>query len=94
MVLKHPEISGLIVTMKTASDIELYLKASGAKFTAADQRVLDKYASLYSATTAGPGAASVKATALRASRSLRSLDTACTLRITAWRKGPWNHILH
>ena len=47
-VLKHPEISGLIVTMKTASDIELYLKASGAKFTAADQRVLDKYASLYS----------------------------------------------
>ena len=47
-VLKHPEISGLIVTMKTASDIELYLKASGAEFTSADQRVLDKYASLYS----------------------------------------------
>jgi len=47
-VLKHVEISGLIVTMKTASDIELYLKASGAKFMAADQRVLDEYASLYS----------------------------------------------
>lgn len=46
-VLKHPEVSGLIVTMKTASDIELYLKASGAKFTAADQRILDRYASLY-----------------------------------------------
>jgi predicted aldo/keto reductase-like oxidoreductase len=46
-VLKHPEISGLIVTMKTASDIELYLKASGAKFTAADQKVLDQYARLY-----------------------------------------------
>ena len=46
-VLKHPEISGLIVTMKTAADIELYLKASGAKFTAADQRVLDRYANLY-----------------------------------------------
>lgn len=46
-VLKHPEVSGLIVTMKTASDIENYLKASGAKFTAADQKVLDKYASLY-----------------------------------------------
>ncbi len=46
-VLKNPEVSGLIVTMKTASDIELYLKASGAKFTAADQRVLDQYARLY-----------------------------------------------
>ncbi|MGO9380127.1 MAG: aldo/keto reductase [Dissulfurispiraceae bacterium] len=46
-VLKHPEVSGLIVTMKTASDIELYLKASGVKFTAADQDVLDRYARLY-----------------------------------------------
>jgi len=46
-VLKHPEISGLIVTMKTAADIEIYLKASGAKFTSADQAVLDRYASLY-----------------------------------------------
>jgi predicted aldo/keto reductase-like oxidoreductase len=47
-VLKHPEISGLIVTMKTVPDIELYLKASGAKFTASDQRILDRYARLYS----------------------------------------------
>ena len=47
-VLRHPEMSGLIITMKTASDIELYLKASGAKFTATDQAVLDRYASLYS----------------------------------------------
>lgn len=46
-VLKHPEVSGLIVTMKTISDMELYLKASGAKFTAADQRVLNQYASFY-----------------------------------------------
>ncbi len=46
-VLKHPEVSGLIVTMKTASDIELYLKASGTRFTASDQKVLDRYASLY-----------------------------------------------
>lgn len=46
-VLKHPEISGLIVTMKTAADIELYLKASGVTFTASDQRILDQYASLY-----------------------------------------------
>jgi len=47
-VLKHPEMSGLIVTMKTVSDIELYLKASGATFTSADQKVLDRYARLYS----------------------------------------------
>jgi hypothetical protein len=45
--LKHPEVSGLIVTMKTAADIELYLKASGAKFTSKDQRVLERYAGLY-----------------------------------------------
>ncbi|MGD0282902.1 MAG: aldo/keto reductase [Dissulfurispiraceae bacterium] len=47
-VLKNPEVSGLIVTMKTVSDMELYLKASGAEFTAADQRILDRYAQLYS----------------------------------------------
>ncbi len=47
-VLKHPEVSGLVVTMKTVSDIELYLKASGAAFTSADQKVLDRYARLYS----------------------------------------------
>ena len=47
-VLQYPEISGLIVTMKTVADIELYLKASGAKFSAADQRTLDRYASHYS----------------------------------------------
>lgn len=47
-VLKHPEVSGLIITMKTALDIELYLKASGASFTASDQRVLDRYAAMHS----------------------------------------------
>jgi hypothetical protein len=46
-VLKHPEMSGLIVTIKTAADIELYLQASGVKFTSADQRILDRYAALY-----------------------------------------------
>jgi len=46
-VLKNPEVSGLIITMKTVSDIEVYLKASGAEFTSADQRVLDRYAGLY-----------------------------------------------
>ncbi|MGO9612550.1 MAG: aldo/keto reductase [Dissulfurispiraceae bacterium] len=46
-VLKYPEVSGLIITMKTVSDMDLYLKASGAKFSAADQDVLDRYARLY-----------------------------------------------
>ena len=46
-VLKHPEVSGLIITMKTVSDLDVYLKASGAEFTSADQRVLDRYARLY-----------------------------------------------
>jgi uncharacterized protein len=46
-VLKHPEVSGLIITMNTVSDLELYLKASGARFTSADREVLDRYARLY-----------------------------------------------
>jgi len=46
-VLKHPEVSGLVVTMKTVSDIELYLKSSGLAFTSADQKILDHYARLY-----------------------------------------------
>ncbi|HXX80348.1 MAG TPA: aldo/keto reductase [Thermodesulfovibrionales bacterium] len=46
-VLKHSEVSGLIVTMKTAADIELYLKASGQKFTSEDQGILERYARLY-----------------------------------------------
>jgi predicted aldo/keto reductase-like oxidoreductase len=47
-VLKHAEISGLIITMKTAADLELYLKASGAAFSSADQEILDRYARMYS----------------------------------------------
>ena len=46
-VLKHSEVSGLIVTMKTVADLELYLKASGQEFTSADRRTLDRYARLY-----------------------------------------------
>jgi len=46
-VLKHPEVSGIIITMKTASDMELYLKASGKEFTSSDQRMLDHYSRLY-----------------------------------------------
>jgi uncharacterized protein len=47
-VLNYPEVSGLIVTMNTVADMELYLKASGQKFTSADQRTLERYAHLYS----------------------------------------------
>lgn len=46
-VLKHPEVAGLVVTMKRVRDLELYLQASGATFAAADQLTLDRYAALY-----------------------------------------------
>jgi predicted aldo/keto reductase-like oxidoreductase len=46
-VLSHPEVAGLIVTIKSARHINHYLQASGAEMTAADQRALDKYAALY-----------------------------------------------
>ncbi len=48
-VLKHPEVNGLIITIKTVDDFDLFLKASGQKMTAADQRVLDRYAGIYGA---------------------------------------------
>ena len=43
-VLKHKEVNGLIVTMKTITDFDNYLPASGQAFTASDQTVLDLYA--------------------------------------------------
>lgn len=43
-VLHHPEVNGLIITIKSVSDLDLYLSASGEKFTLSDQRVLDRYA--------------------------------------------------
>ncbi len=46
-VLKHPEVAGLVVTMKRVRDLENYLQASGAGFAAADQRSLDRYATLF-----------------------------------------------
>ncbi|HXX80401.1 MAG TPA: aldo/keto reductase, partial [Thermodesulfovibrionales bacterium] len=46
-VLNHPEVSGLVVTMKTVGDLEFYLKASGQEFTSSDRRTLDRYARLY-----------------------------------------------
>ncbi len=46
-VLQHPQVAGLVVTIKTVDDLNLYLQASGTPFTAADQRALDQYAALY-----------------------------------------------
>jgi aryl-alcohol dehydrogenase-like predicted oxidoreductase len=43
-VLKHPEVDGLVITIKTVSNLDLYLKASGKGFTAA---ALDRYARMY-----------------------------------------------
>ena len=43
-VLSHPEVSGLVATVKSVSDLDLFLTASGQKFTAADQKTLDRYA--------------------------------------------------
>jgi predicted aldo/keto reductase-like oxidoreductase len=46
-VLKHPEVSGLIITMKKVSDFDLLLGASGQEFSARDQEILDRYAQVY-----------------------------------------------
>jgi predicted aldo/keto reductase-like oxidoreductase len=43
-VLNHPGVNGLVITIKTVSDLDLYLTASGEKFTSQDQRTLDRYA--------------------------------------------------
>ena len=46
-VLAHPEVAGLVVTMKRTSDIDLFLQASGQALTDADRRTLDHYAALF-----------------------------------------------
>ncbi len=48
-VLQHPEVAGLVVTMKRTKDIENYLQASGGEFTAADRLTLDRYAGQFGA---------------------------------------------
>ncbi|MBF0320358.1 MAG: aldo/keto reductase [Nitrospirae bacterium] len=45
--LKHPEVNGLVVTMKSVGDLDNYLPASGKEYTALDERILDKYARTY-----------------------------------------------
>ena len=46
-VLQHPEVAGLVVTMRKVKDIDLYLQASGGELTSADQLVLERYAARY-----------------------------------------------
>jgi hypothetical protein len=47
-VLKHQEIAGLIITITTLTDLDLYLTASGETFSSLDQELLDQYAKQYS----------------------------------------------
>ncbi|MBF0186487.1 MAG: aldo/keto reductase [Magnetococcales bacterium] len=46
-VLQHQEVAGLVISIKTVRDLDLYLAASGERFTASDQRVLDHYAARF-----------------------------------------------
>ena len=43
-VLKHPEVNGLVISIKSVSNLDLYLSASGQKFTATDRKILEHYA--------------------------------------------------
>ncbi len=41
--LSHPEVSCVVASVKSVTDFDLFLKASGGKFSARDRRMLDKY---------------------------------------------------
>ncbi|RME66085.1 MAG: aldo/keto reductase, partial [Nitrospirae bacterium] len=42
-VLKHSELSGLVITIRSVSQLNLYLRASGTGFGPSDEAVLRKY---------------------------------------------------
>ncbi|MBF0625131.1 MAG: aldo/keto reductase [Magnetococcales bacterium] len=48
-VLKHPEVAGLVVTIRTTEELKLFVQASGEAFAASDQRILNRYAALHGA---------------------------------------------
>lgn len=48
-VLKHPEVDGLVVTIKTTDELNHFIKASGKVFTSSDQAALNRYEKLYTA---------------------------------------------
>ncbi|MBF0516597.1 MAG: aldo/keto reductase [Nitrospirae bacterium] len=45
--LKHEEVNGLVVSMKSVADLDNYIPASGQAYTAADERILNQYASVH-----------------------------------------------
>ncbi len=47
-VLGHKEVDGLVITIKTVDDLDLFLSASGEPFTTSDREVLDRYARAHS----------------------------------------------
>lgn len=46
-VLSHPEVNGLIITIKSIADLDFYLTASGEKFRVSDAKALNRYAKRY-----------------------------------------------
>nr|CRH05287.1 Aldo/keto reductase. Aldoketo-oxidoreductase, NADP-binding [Candidatus Magnetococcus massalia] len=46
-VLKHPEVAGLVISIKRVSDLDRFLPASGQSFAQQDQKVLNRYAALF-----------------------------------------------
>ena len=46
-VLKHPQVAGLVISIKSVSALHNYVAASGMDFTAQDQSALDHYAALF-----------------------------------------------
>jgi hypothetical protein len=49
-VLGHSEVSGLVITIKSVSELDLYLTGSGKKLTTSDRKILDRYARHYTNT--------------------------------------------
>jgi len=49
-VLKHKEVTGLIITIKNNRDLEYYVRASGQRFARSDQVILDEYKERYCAS--------------------------------------------
>lgn len=43
-VFTHPEVNGLVVTMKNTAQVDEYAAASGKRFSSVDREVLDTYA--------------------------------------------------
>jgi hypothetical protein len=46
-VLKHTEVSGLVISIKSVQSLDHYLRASGEAFASVDQRLLDRYAAYH-----------------------------------------------